>query len=94
MLDRSDDETETSNDSNDISLFSERKREHGFNRSVFTASQKVVAARPQNASACESLRKSALNSKCAGTQRQKYFISEALSSNRESRLLMLRFGAT
>ena len=28
------------------------------------------------------------------TQRLKYFISEALSSNWESRLLMLRFGAT
>ena len=36
---------------------------------VFTPSQKVVAALPQNASACESVRKSALNSKCAGTHR-------------------------
>ena len=43
--------------------------EHGFNRRVFTATQKVVAALPQNASACESLRKSALDSKYAGTQR-------------------------
>ena len=36
----------TSNDSNDISLFSERKREHGFKSPRFHG---LVAAHPQNA---------------------------------------------
>ena len=48
--------------------------EHGVNRHGLPEGSWLLS--PQNASACESLRKSALDSKYAGTQRQKYFTAK------------------